>query len=537
MNNVRGVIFLLAMAMVWFSCRKSASNEKQIFRYNDLAGITSLDPAFANNLSNIWAVQQLYNSLLQFDDNLQIQPCIAKRWEASDDNTLFTCYLRDDVYFHPAPCFTGPRKLVASDVQFTFNRLLQTGNATWVTSYIQRNENDSLLIDCPNDSTVTFHLQRSFMPFVQILALPMVGIVPEEALIFYGQDFGRNPVGTGPFLMKRWVENEKLVLSKNNSYFECDSLGNSLPYIDGVAISFIKDPQTVLLGFMTGSFDMLSGMEKPYRETLVNEQGDLKTSFRADMDLLRIPFLNTEYIGFNLTSEPNHSLRYPQVRQALHLVLDKQMITKYVRRDVGIPAYQGFLPPSLQVVSWPTRYDRPNRTTALQLLQEVGYEHPSMVDPFTLYCDPLSADVYTQLVNQWRREGFRVKLEVIDRPTLRSQLAKGQLLCFRASWIADFPDPNTYLSLFYSPNFSPRGPNYTHFHNVKADQLFEQSMSETDDSLRMAMYREMYALVEAESPVIPVYYDEVIRFVRHRVSGLGINAMNLLLLKSVKIQS
>ncbi|MBE2247706.1 MAG: ABC transporter substrate-binding protein [Candidatus Competibacteraceae bacterium] len=533
MNRVGAIVFFLLVFI--FSCQYKPTHQKQIFRYNELAGITSLDPAFASNLSNIWASQQIFNTLFQLDDHLQIQPMLAHSWQMNDSNTRFVCTLRQDVFFHPNPCFKEARKLIANDVAFSFNRLLHTGNGSWITDYIKKND-DTLHILCPDDSTVVFTLQRSFVPFIQLLAVPITGIVPHEAVAFYGKDFARNPVGTGPFLFKRWVDNEKLVLSKNPHYFERDSLGTALPYLDGIAISFVKDPQTALLGFLTGAFDMLSGMEKPYRETLINDQGQLKSKYAHDFRFHRMPFLNVEYIGFHPDANPQHPLRHPSLRKALHLLLDKQMITRYVRRDVGIPALQGFVPPALQSQPWQSDYEQTNRSAALQLLHDAGFSHPSEVPSFTLFCDPLYADIYTQVVNQWKREGFVVNLEVLDRPTLKSQIAKGRLLCFRASWIADFADANSYLSLFYSPNFSPNGPNYTHFSNTQADLLFESSMAEPHDSIRNLMYQMMHALIEDESPVIPLYYDEVVRFTHRRVIGMKINVMNHLLLKQIHIQ-
>ena len=111
--------------------------------------------------------------------------------------------------------------------------------------------------------------------------------------------------------------------------------------------------------------------------------------------------------------------------------------------------------------------------------------------------------------------------------------SSGKLELFRASWIADYPDAENYLSLFYSKNFSPNGPNYTHFKNTNFDSLFNQAMVNPIDSIRIQKYLEMDALVMKFYPVVPLYYDEVIRFTQKNVKGMEINPINMLVLKNV----
>jgi peptide/nickel transport system substrate-binding protein len=106
---------------------------------------------------------------------------------------------------------------------------------------------------------------------------------------------------------------------------------------------------------------------------------------------------------------------------------------------------------------------------------------------------------------------------------------------FRGSWIADYPDAENYLSLFYSKNFAPNGPNYTHFSNAHFDKLYEKSQSIVNDSMRSLLYRQMDSIIMFEAPVIVLYYDQVVRLVQNNIEGLGNNPMNLLSLKKVKI--
>ncbi len=532
MNVIKLTRIGLILILLW-RCENIAESDHTIFRYNDASGITSLDPAFASSLSNIWAVQQLYNGLVQLDSTLRVQPCLARHWEASEDGLMYIFYLRRDVVFHPCPCFSGKRFLVADDVVFTFQRLKNTGSGSWITNYLAQDETGMPWVKALNDSVVEFRLKSPFVQFVQVLATPYAMIVPKEAVEYYGQDFGFHPVGTGPFLFRKWLLNEKLVLNKNMEYFEWED-DHRLPYLDGVAVTFLKDPHVAMLDFIRGKLDFLSGMEQAYQQELVSLNGEVKEKYKNDIYLFRSPYLNTEYIGFYLgdSVSTNHGIIQLGVRKALQMVLNKTIITQYVKKGVGIPAEDGFIPPSLRTCN--SGYKEIKTVSTNYWLKHSGYDSPQQVPPFTLYADPLYAEIYTQVINQWKKAGFRVKLEILDRPTLKSQVAKGQLACFRGSWIGDFADAINYYSVFYSRNRSPAGPNYTHFSSVAYDQIYEAAMKTSNDSLRYALYEQMDSIIQHELPVIPLYYDEVIRFVRKEVSGLGINGMNNLDLKRVK---
>ncbi|MGB1450934.1 MAG: ABC transporter substrate-binding protein, partial [Marinirhabdus sp.] len=127
----------------------------------------------------------------------------------------------------------------------------------------------------------------------------------------------------------------------------------------------------------------------------------------------------------------------------------------------------------------------------------------------------------------------RVIIDVVPPSTLRQMKSSGELDVFRASWIADYPDAENYLSLFYSPNFTPNGPNYTHYKNEFYDSLYVAALKISDIKIRKEHYAKMDSTIIADAPVVPLYYDMAIRFVNKNVHGLGINPQNFLVLKHV----
>ncbi|MBM3405242.1 MAG: ABC transporter substrate-binding protein, partial [Bacteroidetes bacterium] len=165
---------LALLTIVAFSCKRFAEDpEKKIFRYNESAGITSLDPAFAKDQANIWAVNQLFNGLVQLSSDLHIQPCIAKSWRISDDGLTYTFTLRGDVFFHDNPCFPDGegRRLIASDFVFSLRRLADPQMASpgaWILNDVAEADGHKQ-VSCPDDSTLIIRLKRAFPPFLGLL--------------------------------------------------------------------------------------------------------------------------------------------------------------------------------------------------------------------------------------------------------------------------------------------------------------------------------------------------------------------------------
>ena len=214
----------------------------KVFRYNEHSNISSLDPAFAKTLANTWVVNQLFNSLVQLDDSLHIQPDVAKSWNISNEGKTYTFTLRNDVYFHRHILFgkDSTRAVVAQDFTYSFNRLKDPKVASPGGWILQNVANYKAI----GDSVFQINLKKAFPPFLGLLAMKYCSVVPKEAVDYFGDKFREHPIGTGPFKFKLWIENTKLVFLKNTEYHEVDSQGYKLPYLDAVAITFLPDKQS-----------------------------------------------------------------------------------------------------------------------------------------------------------------------------------------------------------------------------------------------------------------------------------------------------
>lgn len=536
---------LVPLLLICFcACKKTDSSEgKKIFKYNESAGISTLDPAFSSGQSVIWPCNLLYNGLVSLNDSLEIVPAIARNWEISEDGTIYTFHLRQDVQFHNTDYFKfqKPRYVTAEDFVYSFNRIVDSKVASpgaWIFQKVAEDETGKPAFTALNDSTLEIRLSQFFPPFLGILAMKYCSVVPREVVEHFGEDFRKYPVGTGPFQMKMWEEGVKLVLRKNPNYFERDEMGYRLPYLDGVAISFIVDKQSVFMEFMKGSLDFMSGVEACYKDALLTPDGELQPKYKGKINMQTSPYLNTEYIGFMLNDEgKDNPLLIKEVRQAMNYGFDRHKMMRYMRNNIGYPATSGFVPrgmPSFDE-NRVKGYDY-NPQKALELLEKAGYPNGEGLKPIPISVSATYLDLCQYIQHELGKIGIPITIDVQQAAQQRQMMRSYRLPAFRGSWICDYPDGENYLALFYSKNLQPNGSNYTHYVNPKFDKIFEKSQTIIDESMRNDYYTRLDSILMEDAPVMLLYYDKVVRFTRANVSGFAPNPINMLDLRRTKLE-
>jgi len=528
-------------AFSFAACREHSTSNKKTFRYNEPTGIASLDPAFAKNQSVIWPVHQIYNTLVQTDVHLNIVPSIAKSWDISENKKIYRFHLRRDVFFHDNALFPGGngRLLNASDIVYSLSRLLDKKTASSGAWIFNERISGTDAFQATDDSTFELRLLTPFHPMLGLLSMQYCSIVPHEVVEKYGKDFRSHPCGTGPFQFKSWEEGQDLILVKNRNYFEKDSAGERLPYLDAIKISFLDNRATEFLLLQQGRLDFMNDIDPSFKDEVLNKKGELKMEWKGRIVLSKSPYLNTEYLGFvvdnSLPAVKISPIRLLKIRQAINYGFDRRKMMMYLRNSIGTPAESGFIPPGLpsfdSSIVHGYHYDP---VKAGNLLREAGFGNGVGLPRIILKTIDIYADLAGFIARQLQEIGINVQVDITQKSLLLEETAKSQALFFRGSWIGDYPDAENYLSVFYSENPAP--PNYTRYKNPEFDHLYKNSLIENNDSIRYALYRKMDQLVINDAPVVPLWYDQVIHLVNPAVSGFEANGLNLLELRHTRIR-
>ncbi len=523
----------------------------EVFHMNLSEGLNTLDPAFARSRGRIWMTAQLFNGLVALDSTLRVVPAIAKSWEVSPDGRRYTFFLRDSVFFHPHEAFPTKeaRKVNARDLAYSFTRICNPETASsgkWVFSgkilgleaYTRGEKEEIEGFRVLDDSTFQVELTRPFPAFLSLLAMPYGYILPQEVVEYYGEDFQSHPIGTGPFKFFRWEEGNYLILHKNTEYFESEE-GEPLPYLDAVKVSFMPSRLSAFIEFVQGKLDFIGDLDNSYKDEILNRDGNIKTSYAEEYQFILAPQLNTEYLGFqvddSLEVAAGHPLQDPRLRKALNYAIDREKITRYLLNGMGYPATSGFIPYGMPGFSYKkVKGFSYKPQEARKLLAEAGYPNGEGLPELSLYATQEYATIMAFVQKSLENIGVKVNIQNLQSGALRREVYGSRVNFWRASWIADYPDGENYMGLFYSKNFAPSGPNTTHFSSPRFDQLYEKSLTLTDDSSRQALYREMDRLMLEEAPIIPLYYDRSFRMLQKEWTGLSSNPMNHLFLKSVR---
>jgi peptide/nickel transport system substrate-binding protein len=554
----RNIILIYAVTfLIGLSCSKKDS-DKKYFNYNEPQGIENLDPVMCSNYAAGWPLQQIMEGLLEYTEDMKLVPNIASSYNISEDGLVYTFIIRKGVFFHNDKCFTNgsSREVTASDFKYCFQRVCDPRTKTrgiWLfrdkvkgaEEYINSikenkfNVNEITGIQAPNDSTLIITLTKPFAPFLSILTMPYAFVYPQEAVEYYKENFGYNPVGTGPFRFVKWEPERELELIRYENYWNREkiariSASNSNNLIQGIKINFIKSSETAFLDFQQGKFDYYDPSPEVLSQ-ITDETGKLKSEY--DFNLIKQPWLNTVYLGVqldkNVPGGKNNILSdNKKLRQAINYAIDREKIISYVLKFRGSAGVNGPIPPGMPGFNSNIKgysYDIPK---AKQLLSEAGYpDGKGLTLKLTVSNDDTQKLIGESVQAQLRDLGIDIQLDFMQASTMRSSQVGGELAFWRGNWGADYFDPENFMALFYSKNHSPIGPNYTHYTNKAADSLYELAMKLTDFNTRAKLYNEMEEIVLEDSPWIILYYNQIIYLKNKRLKGMYIDGLNTIILK------
>jgi oligopeptide transport system substrate-binding protein len=556
----KSLFFILSLAVFYTSCSDSNKRTETkvakgnkvyggTLRLNETEKLQTLFPSSIVDVISSHVANQIYEGLVKFNPkDLTVMPCLSEKWEMNTAGTTYTFHLRKGVLFHDNACFPEGkgRELKAADVIYSFKLLCTDSkenvsfSATFKDRVVGANKFFAESKSSPNadiegikavdDYTVSITLLSPSASFLYTLAMPTCAIIAKEAVEKYGSEM---KVGTGPFVFVENESSENVVLKRNDNYYGTDSLGNQLPFLDSVIISFLPTKKLELENFQNGNLSMVIGLpSESIKDMVENQIGDFQNR-PPKYVLERSPEMITQYYEFNLSKEPFNNVK---VRQAFSYAIDRNKIVEEVLKGEAYgPAINGISPPSFKGydITKVTGYDF-NAEKAKKLLAEAGYPNGKGFPKIKIELNS-GGSKHTNVVLEIQKQlmdvlNVNVDFEVVPLSQKLEDAKYARAEITRAAWVADFPSPESFLWILYGASVpatldQPSYPNYTRYKNPEFDKLYEAGKSSKTEEESYANFMKAEQIAMNDAPLMVLWYDENYRLIKSSVHNFFSNPM------------
>jgi len=532
-----------------------ADRASESVRYGVTANIRGFDPVKAGDVDSAVAISRIYEGLLQYSylaRPYRVEPNLAEALpDISPDGLVYTFKIRKGIYYQDDACFPGGkgRELEAADFVYSIKRLVDAKNSStgsWtvndkiagLAAFVEASRSDvptdySMKIeglDAPDRYTFRIKLVEPYPQLLWVLTMQYAFAVPREAVEYYGDKFIYHPVGTGPYVLSKWRRNYSVEYVRNQKWKETgriekypsdcepsdreqgllDDAGKHLPFIDRLVDYVVTDASTQWLMFVRGDIES-SGISRDNWQAVLTEQFGLSSGLsRMKIRLFTAPTLDVYYLGFNMDDPVVGTNK--KLRQALSCAFNTEDWVKFYNQR--IVRARGPIPPGVAGYgdsASPYPFDLEK---AARLLDEAGY--PGGVDKVTGKRLQLTIDVGSASSPEFRASqeliagflgkiGVTIKTQYNNWPTFLAKMERRQCQMYSLGWVADYPDAQNFLQLFYGPNSSPN-PNHSNYVNPEFDRLYDEVKSMVDCPERTALYRKMADMVIEDCPWIFMHH-------------------------------
>ncbi len=558
------ILLLLTVGFFMTSCGGSEEEELVAlggkkyggeFKFMSSEKIATLFPYSSDDHYSSRIVAQIYEPLLRLEPStMEPIPGIAEDVKVSDDAKTYTFKIRKGVYFHEDDCFgSSPSELTANDVKFSLSLAcsgLKENNVSYqlvnrivgAQEFFKQSKNSLPKsgvsgIKVIDGNTIQISLVKPFAGFEHVLTHPSLGMISQKAYETYGTDMATHPVGTGPFCLES-MSDEKIVLKRNANYWRKDELGNQLPFLSKVIMTYTKDKRSELMAFRNSEIDLV--LQIPVEEiehilgTLTEAQEGKNVKHKIESE----QSLSMRYISMAIESEEFSDVR---VRKAFNLAIDRNAIIDNWLEGEGWPA-NGFVPAMKNYPNEEVKGHDFNPTKAKQLMAEAGYPDGKDFPALDLYINAVEGSLAHKIclaVSKQIKTALNVDLNVklCDLNERKEAIASGKAKIWSAGWIADYPDPESFLTMFYGGNATNTGMvNVFNFKDAEYDALYEEAISEIDDKKRNQLMVKCDQMIVDKAATIPLITGAHIVMVNARVRSFKANPMESLNLTEVFIK-
>jgi peptide/nickel transport system substrate-binding protein len=522
-----GLAVVLAAASLASACNSSEAVSRDAdpasFRAPHRGGVFRLvveaphylDPAAVDSVYDALPVGQIFDGLVALDPGLNIVPALADTWTISRDGRIYTIHLRDGVRFHDGT------PLTSADVVYSVKRLLDPARQkkSIGVSYLQVVDGAPAYsagrsrelpgISAIDANRLEIRLTRPYLSFLEVLAMDDLRIVPQKTLTAMGEAaFHRAPVGTGPFRFASWTDRE-LTLEANPDYF------GGAPYLDRVVILFPRPDE-----HDTGNARFARGETE-----MVQPTSDALPALLADptVEVHRYQDLSLSFMGMNTGIPPLTDVR---VRRAIAYAIDRKSlagVSPATRREA-----QGILPPGLPSYSPSPKALPFDPSASRRLLAEAGHPGGRGLPPIRFYTAQSDSSDVNQGIEQLQRNlaaiGITLEVHKVTWRDLIARIEDHAAPSFQLGWVADLPDPDSFLRTLFEPGGSA---NYFDFLDKETGLSLERGASETNPLERARIYREIEQSVLDKAPLVPLFHSMGMIASRRTVHGLKSGPMGI----------
>ena len=488
-----------------------------------------LDPHQTTYVYSSDIMNLLYDPLMMQDGEGNVTECLGKEWEISDDGLEWTTELNVDqgIEFHNGDPFT------ADDVVFTFNRLREDSLSAWTAGSLNNVEE----ID---EETVTFTFDEPYAAFNRHMTVRRyLGVLPRGPVEDDPEAFGRNPIGTGPYMMEEWVEGDHITLVRNPEYGNVPQYpmveSDDPPLPERLTFQVIPEDLPRIEGLLSGQIDMIVDDFPIHELNTVEESGDAHVMSGLSN--------RSTFVDFHTQLHPTDDVN---VRRALTHAINKEQIIDDIFMGQGS---KNWVPLSENIFGWAGDTVRDevgyeyDVDRANELLEEAGWEMNGNFreqDGETLTLDMVaenapSAHVQAaeEIMAMWNDIGVDVNMTTYESTTAYQQMTDGEYNVMGFAQIR-WEDPDVF-SFMWDSNFIG-ATNRTFYDNPEADELLTEGQQTIDDAGREQVYEDLQVLVMEDCPCAPLFTEEMIIGVHDRVQNAQLHPdMNYILYHDIQL--
>ena len=550
---MKGTILLFViLSSLIYSC---ALNDSRVVKggkavYGDTVNLSipepiqTLHPLYNSDLYAHRIISNIFEPLFDLDaKSNEIVPRVAASFVWKKDHTVLRVYIRKGILFHEDPCFDGGNaELTASDVKFTLemacsqNDINQSNDALigkikGADVFFKNKEVNSISgIRIVNSYCLDIELNGKYAHFPQLLTSSKYGICSKVAYMHYKKDIINHPIGTGPFQLSQ-LRNTQVLLSYNPSYWKKDAFGNVLPYLNALKFQVIPSEKNDVLAFKNQQTDMISEVSPQHIDHILY---DLKALHYKKPFAHRVMVIPGSRVSMIVLNQQLDCFKDPRIRRAIDLVIDREIIANELMNGDGIPAKQGFAPPSTYYNNNELPKKPVDVVLAKQLFREAGYGPNRPFPIMNLYVagnNSQQAKIYCQYIAKQLKTvlGIETIIHEVDLATRLSAVVSNKATIWKLGWSPDYPDPEAYFGLFYSKNPTNKNQNplFPKVNSAIYDFNFSMGMEESDNGLRNNYFTTCDLILQEEHWVLPILYEDFVFVFNLKMRGIKVSQIGL----------